>query len=75
MLPAVLHVRPLGAPWWSYTVQFRDWLRASPEGRRACEHAKQQAADAHANDADFDDYTRAKAAFFDQVQAKYERAG
>ncbi len=69
-LAAVLHVRPLGAPWWSYTVQFRDWLRASPEGRRACEHAKQQAADAHASDADFDDYTRAKAAFFDQVQAK-----
>jgi GrpB-like predicted nucleotidyltransferase (UPF0157 family) len=74
-LPAILHVRQLGAPWWSYTVQFRDWLRASPDGRRAYEHAKQQAVDAHANDADYDDYTRAKAAFFDQVQAEYEQAG
>jgi GrpB-like predicted nucleotidyltransferase (UPF0157 family) len=72
-LPSALHVRPLGAPWWSYTVQFRDWLRASPDGRRAYEHAKQQAAEAHANDSDFDAYTRAKAAFFDQVQAEYEQ--
>jgi GrpB-like predicted nucleotidyltransferase (UPF0157 family) len=73
-LPAILHVRQLGAPWWSYTVQFRDWLRASPEGRRAYEHAKQQAADAHASDPDFDDYTRAKAAFFDRVHAAYAPA-
>jgi GrpB-like predicted nucleotidyltransferase (UPF0157 family) len=55
-------------------VQFRDWLRASPEGRRAYEHAKQEAADAHASDPDFDDYTRAKAAFFDRVHAAYAQA-
>ena len=72
--PAILHVRQLGAPWWSYTVQFRDWLRASPAGRRGYEQAKQRAATAHARDADFDGYTRAKAAFFDQVQAEYEQA-
>lgn len=71
--PAILHVRTLGSPWWSYTVQFRDWLRAYPAGCRAYEQAKQQAAGAHAHDADFDDYTRAKASFFDQVQAEYER--
>jgi GrpB-like predicted nucleotidyltransferase (UPF0157 family) len=70
--PSILHLRQLGSPWWSYTVQFRDWLRANPAGRSAYERAKQQAADAHANDADFDDYTRAKAAFFDQVQGEYE---
>ena len=63
--PAILHVRLLGAPWWSYTVQFRDWLRANPAGRRSYEQAKQWAAAAYARDADFDDYTRAKAAFFD----------
>jgi hypothetical protein len=34
---------------------------------------KERAADARANDADFDDYTRAKGAFFDQVHADYER--
>ena len=34
---------------------------------------KQRAADAHAGDRDFDDYTRAKTAFFDRVRAAYER--
>jgi dephospho-CoA kinase len=71
--PAILHVRQLGSPWWSYTVQFGDWLRTSPAGRRAYQRVKQQAADAHARDADYDDYTRAKSAFFDQFQAEYER--
>jgi dephospho-CoA kinase len=70
---AILHVRHLGAPWWSYTVRFRDWLRANPAGRQGYERAKQRAAAAHARDADFDDYTRAKGAFFDQVQAEYEQ--
>ena len=71
--PAILHVRRLGAPWWSYTLQFRDWLRANPAGRRAYEEMKQRAADAHASDGDFDDYTRAKTAFFDRVQGEYEQ--
>ncbi len=66
-LTAILHVRLLGSPWWAGTVAFRDWLRADPSGRRIYEAAKEQAARAHAADADFDDYTRAKAAFFDQV--------
>lgn len=70
--PSILHLRQLASPWWSYTLQFRDWLRASPAGRSAYERAKQQAADAHAHDADFDEYTRAKAAFFDQVQGEYQ---
>jgi dephospho-CoA kinase len=70
--PSILHVRQLGCPWWSYTVAFRDWLRADPAGRRAYERMKQQAAQAHAHDADYDDYTRAKASFFRQVQRHYE---
>jgi dephospho-CoA kinase len=53
-------------------VRFRDWLRANPCGRRDYEEAKQRAAVAHARDVDFDDYTRAKAAFFDRVQAEYQ---
>jgi dephospho-CoA kinase len=72
VLPSILHVRLLGSPWWSYTVQFRDWLRSNPAGRRAYEQMKQRAADAHAKDSDFDDYTRAKGVFFDQVQTDYE---
>ncbi len=73
--PAILHLRLVGAPWWSYTVIFRDWLRANESGRRAYESIKQQAAAAHAHDADHDDYTRDKSAFFDQVHGEFEAAG
>ncbi|MFC4087046.1 GrpB family protein [Amycolatopsis samaneae] len=74
-LPAILHVRKLGSPWWSYSVLFRDWLRTDTAGRRAYEAAKERAAAAHADDPDYDDYTRTKAAFFAKVQRDYERAG
>jgi GrpB-like predicted nucleotidyltransferase (UPF0157 family) len=60
----IMHVRLLGAPWQVDTVAFRDWLRADPDGRTAYEQAKLSAARAHAGDADFDDYTRAKGSFF-----------
>jgi GrpB-like predicted nucleotidyltransferase (UPF0157 family) len=62
--PAILHVRLLGAPWWAYTVAFRDWLRGSPDARRAYEAMKERVAADHAGDADYDDYTRGKTAFF-----------
>jgi GrpB-like predicted nucleotidyltransferase (UPF0157 family) len=61
---SILHVRLLGAPWQADTVAFRDWLRSDPDGRAAYEQAKLDAARAHAADADFDDYTRAKTSFF-----------
>lgn len=60
----ILHVRKLGSPWQIDTVVFRDWLRSEPAARAAYEQAKRNAAEAHASDADFDDYTRAKGAFF-----------
>ena len=60
----ILHVRKLGSPWQIDTVVFRDWLRSEPAGRAAYEQDKRNAAEAHASDADFDDYTRAKGAFF-----------
>ncbi|MBW4719697.1 GrpB family protein [Saccharothrix sp. SC076] len=62
-LPAILHVRLLGSPWWAETVRFRDLLRADPAVRRAYQDLKEEAARAHAHDADYDDYTRAKSAF------------
>ncbi|HMH93639.1 MAG TPA: GrpB family protein, partial [Streptosporangiaceae bacterium] len=62
------HVRLLGAPWWSYTVAFRDWLRSSPDARRAYEAIKERVAAEHAGDADYDDYTRGKTAFFREWQ-------
>lgn len=74
-LPSILHVRPLGGPWWSYTVLFRDWLRVDPDARTAYQAMKAAAAAKHAADADYDDYTRAKTAFFDRVRAEFERLG
>ncbi|WP_231648273.1 GrpB family protein [Saccharothrix sp. NRRL B-16348] len=62
--PAILHVRQLGNPWHRRTIDFRDRLRADPAVREAYETAKLRAAEAHAGDDDYDDYTRAKSEFF-----------
>ncbi|PSL53522.1 GrpB protein [Saccharothrix carnea] len=62
--PAILHVRQLGNPWHRRTILFRDRLRAEPAVREAYEAAKLRAAEMHAGDDDYDDYTRAKSDFF-----------
>ncbi len=69
----VLHVRRSDSPWGRYTVAFRDWLRANPEEAARYERTKRALAADHADDPDHDDYTRAKTAYFDQVQASIER--
>jgi GrpB-like predicted nucleotidyltransferase (UPF0157 family) len=69
---AILHVRQIGSPWWGYTVEFRDWLRANPAARDAYQRMKLDLAAAHANDVDYDKYTVGKTAFFDQVQPEFE---
>lgn len=71
----ILHVRLLGSPWWSYTVLFRDWLRADAEGRAAYQRTKEELAARYAGAPDYDDYTRAKTAFFDEVQRRFEEFG
>ena len=63
----ILHVRRADSPWGHYTVWFRDWLRAHPEARRAYENAKRTLSEQNAGKPDYDDYTRAKTAFFDEV--------
>ena len=63
----ILHVRQLGSPWWTDTLSFRDRLRDEPSVREAYERVKLDAAETHAADADFDDYTRAKYGFFDDL--------
>ncbi len=70
---AVLHIRLLASPWGRYTVMFADWLRAHPAERDEYERVKQELADSHADDADYDDYTRAKTAYFDRVQPQFEQ--
>ncbi len=72
---AILHVRLSASPWGRYAVWFRDWLRAHPEARDRYASFKAGVAAEHAGDADYDDYTRAKTAFFDEVQRQFEAWG
>lgn len=65
---AILHVRRIGNPWHGATIRFRDRLRAEPGLRAAYETAKLRAAEAHAGDDDYDDYTRAKSDFFHSMK-------
>jgi dephospho-CoA kinase len=58
--PAILHVRQTASPFARRVVRFRDLLRADAAIRVEYEAIKRAAADAHAGDADYDDYTRAK---------------
>ncbi len=50
----------------------RDWLRAHPGEAARYAATKRALADEHAQDRDFDDYTRAKTAYFDEVQPRFE---
>lgn len=61
--PAILHVRLSASPFGRRTVAFRDRLRVEPDLRAAYEELKRHLAAAHAEDADYDDYTRGKSAF------------
>lgn len=73
--PTILHIRRSDSPWGHYTVWFRDWLVAHPAQRRRYESLKQELAQANHGKADYDDYTRAKTAFFDEVQATFTAWG
>jgi dephospho-CoA kinase len=61
--PAILHVRLTASPFGRRTIAFRDRLRAEPELAAAYQRLKHQLASEHSGDPDYDDYTRAKAAF------------
>ncbi|KTS83320.1 hypothetical protein NS183_15670 [Microbacterium testaceum] len=69
---AILHVRRLDSPWGQYTLWFRDWLRAYPAERDRYARVKEALSAQQVGKADYDDYTRAKTAFFDEVQAAFE---
>jgi len=68
----VLHVRRLDSPWGRHTVMFRDWLRAHPAEVDRYAEIKQSLAREHADDPDFDNYTRAKTVYLDLVQEQFE---
>jgi dephospho-CoA kinase len=67
----VLHVRRSDSPWGRYTVWFRDWLRAHPDERARYEQVKRILSAANAGKPDYDDYTRAKTTYFDEVQQAF----
>lgn len=73
--PAILHIRQSASPWGRFTVQFRDWLRDHPAEAARYERVKRQLAQAHEFDLDYDDYTRGKTAYFDDIQAQFESWG
>ncbi len=69
---AILHVRRMDSPFGRYTVWFRDWLRAHDDERARYETIKRRLARAHAGEPDYDDYTRDKTGYFDEVQPAFE---
>jgi GrpB-like predicted nucleotidyltransferase (UPF0157 family) len=69
----ILHVRRADSPWGRYTVWFRDWLIARPDRAKYYEQTKRTLSRHNAGKADYDDYTSAKNAFFDEVQPEFER--
>lgn len=70
--PVILYLRLAASPFGRYTVWFRDWLRAHPDDARRYGEIKTELAARHADDSDYDDYTRAKTDYLDGVQARFE---
>jgi len=67
----ILHFRRVDSPWGCYAVWFRDWLRAHPDARRRYELTKRELSKQNIGKPDYDDYTRAKTAFLDEVQPAF----
>jgi dephospho-CoA kinase len=66
--PAILHIRRADSPFAQFVVDFRDWLRQRPDQARRYEQVKRDLAREHAGDPDYDDYTRAKSTFLNEIQ-------
>lgn len=67
---AILHIRLSDSPFAEFVVVFRDWLRADADEADEYAKMKRRTAELHADDADYDDYTRAKSAYFDEVEPR-----
>lgn len=64
-------MRRADSPWGRYTVWFRDWLRAHDDMRDYYARTKRVLSERNVGKSDYDDYTRAKTAFFDEVQEEF----
>lgn len=56
---AILHIRRTDSPFAQFVVEFRDWLRHHPDQAGRYEQLKRTLATQHADDPDYDYYTRA----------------
>ncbi|MGW1678200.1 GrpB family protein [Saccharopolyspora sp. NPDC002376] len=65
---AILHIRRTDSPFAAFVVEFRDWLRHHPDQASRYEQIKRALAEHHADAPDYDDYTRAKSAFLNEIQ-------
>jgi GrpB-like predicted nucleotidyltransferase (UPF0157 family) len=74
-LPSILHVRRADSPFARHNLLFRDWLRADPARRDRYQRVKTEVAEAHSGDADYDDYTRGKSRYFEEVHQDFEDWG
>jgi GrpB-like predicted nucleotidyltransferase (UPF0157 family) len=72
-LAVILHVRRSDSPFAAFVLNFRDWLRANPIDAQRYETQKRMLAAEHADANDYDDYTRAKTAFLDDIQQRLDR--
>lgn len=66
----ILHVRRSDSPFADFVVRFRDWLRSDTANADAYAAVKRDLAARHKGAHDYDDYTRAKAAFLDEAQSR-----
>ncbi|MFF5036918.1 GrpB family protein [Nocardia salmonicida] len=70
---AILHIRRLDSPFAEWVLLLRDWLCAHPaEAARYGAH-KRILAERFGGDVDYDDYTRAKTLFFDEIEPDVRR--
>jgi dephospho-CoA kinase len=69
----IAHVRRSGSPCWRYALRFRDWLRANEGPRREDEELRSRLVPLHADDANFDDYARAKGSWFASAYSASEQ--
>lgn len=73
-LPTILHIRQSASPFARRTVAFRDWLRANPGERDHYQQLKLDLARKYRDATDYDDYTRAKSAYFIEIEPKLDAA-
>ncbi len=71
-LAVILHLRRSDSPFAAFVLNFRDWLRANPAEAQRYERQKRILAVEHAGASDYDDYTRAKTVFLDDIQGRLD---